>query len=42
VSPWGQQAKGLKTRHNKRTNAMILQRRKNKRILRLEIQCLVR
>jgi large subunit ribosomal protein L2 len=30
VSPWGQNAKGLKTRHNKRTDHMILQRRKNK------------
>ena len=30
VSPWGQNAKGLKTRHNKRTDRMILQRRKNK------------
>jgi large subunit ribosomal protein L2 len=42
VSPWGQQTKGKKTRHNKRTDGMILQRRKNKRHLRLEIQCLVR
>ena len=30
VSPWGQQAKGLKTRHNKRTDNMIVQRRKNR------------
>ena len=30
VSPWGQNAKGLKTRHNKRTDHMILQRHKNK------------
>jgi large subunit ribosomal protein L2 len=28
VSPWGWQTKGKKTRHNKRTNSMILQRRK--------------
>jgi len=31
VSPWGQQAKGLKTRHNKRTDNMIVQRRKNRK-----------
>lgn len=30
VSPWGQNAKGLKTRHNKRTEHMIVQRRRNK------------
>lgn len=28
VSPWGQPAKGYRTRHNKRTNSMIIQRRK--------------
>jgi large subunit ribosomal protein L2 len=28
VSPWGQPAKGLKTRHNKRTNKFIIKRRK--------------
>ena len=28
VSPWGQQAKGLKTRQNKRTNKFIVRRRK--------------
>ena len=28
VSPWGWQTKGRKTRHNKRTNSMIVQRRK--------------
>jgi large subunit ribosomal protein L2 len=27
VSPWGQPAKGLRTRHNKRTNNMIVRRR---------------
>ena len=32
VSPWGWQTKGKKTRQNKRTDGMILQRRKNKRI----------
>ena len=32
VSPWGLQTKGKKTRHNKRTDSMIVQRRKNKRI----------
>jgi len=31
VSPWGQQTKGLKTRHNKRTDNMIVQRRKNRK-----------
>ena len=30
VSPWGQNTKGLKTRHNKRTDGMIVQRRKNR------------
>src|SRR6266513_719100 len=30
VSPWGQNAKGLKTRHNKRTDNMIVQRRQNR------------
>jgi large subunit ribosomal protein L2 len=30
VSPWGQNTKGLKTRHNKRTDHMIIQRRRNK------------
>ena len=28
VSPWGQSAKGLKTRNNKRTNKYIISRRK--------------
>ncbi len=28
VSPWGQPAKGYKTRHNKRTTSMIVRRRK--------------
>jgi large subunit ribosomal protein L2 len=28
VSPWGWQTKGKKTRHNKRTNSLIVQRRK--------------
>jgi large subunit ribosomal protein L2 len=32
VSPWGLQTKGKKTRHNKRTDSMIVQRRKNKRL----------
>ena len=32
VSPWGLQTKGKKTRRNKRTDSMIVQRRKNKRI----------
>ncbi len=31
VSPWGQKAKGLKTRKNKRTQPFIVQRRKNKK-----------
>jgi large subunit ribosomal protein L2 len=30
VSPWGQSAKGLKTRNNKRTNKYIISRRKNR------------
>lgn len=30
VSPWGWKTKGLKTRHNKRTDGMIVQRRKNR------------
>jgi large subunit ribosomal protein L2 len=30
VSPWGWKTKGKKTRHNKRTDNMIVQRRKNK------------
>tara|TARA_Y100000590_G_scaffold445254_1_gene577125 strand:- start:588 stop:1418 length:831 start_codon:yes stop_codon:yes gene_type:complete len=30
VSPWGQSAKGLKTRKNKRTNKFIISRRKGK------------
>jgi large subunit ribosomal protein L2 len=30
VSPWGQNAKGLKTRTNKRTSNMIVQRRQNR------------
>jgi large subunit ribosomal protein L2 len=30
VSPWGWNTKGLKTRHNKRTDSMIVQRRRNK------------
>jgi large subunit ribosomal protein L2 len=30
VSPWGQNAKGLKTRTNKRTTHMIVQRRQNR------------
>jgi len=30
VSPWGWNTKGLKTRHNKRTDHMIVQRRRNK------------
>jgi len=30
VSPWGWNTKGLKTRHNKRTDYMIVQRRRNK------------
>ena len=31
VSPWGQSAKGLKTRNNKRTNKYIITRRKKRR-----------
>ena len=31
VSPWGQGAKGLKTRNNKRTNKFIISRRKKRR-----------
>ena len=31
VSPWGQQTKGYKTRHNKRTDSMIVQRRRKHR-----------
>ena len=31
VSPWGQSAKGLKTRNNKRTNKYIISRRKKRR-----------
>ncbi len=34
VSPWGLQTKGKKTRRNKRTDGMIVQRRKNKRHVR--------
>ena len=34
VSPWGLQTKGKKTRRNKRTDGMIVQRRKNKRFRR--------
>ena len=30
VSPWGQSAKGLKTRKNKRTNKYIISRRKKR------------
>jgi large subunit ribosomal protein L2 len=30
VSPWGQNAKGLKTRHNKSTDRMIVRRRRVK------------
>ena len=30
VSPWGQSAKGLKTRNNKRTNKFIISRRRKK------------
>jgi large subunit ribosomal protein L2 len=30
VSPWGWNTKGLKTRRNKRTDSMIVQRRQNK------------
>ncbi len=31
VSPWGTPAKGYKTRHNKRTDGMIVRRRKSKK-----------
>lgn len=31
TSPWGQKAKGLKTRHNKRTDNMIVRRRRAKK-----------
>ena len=31
VSPWGQSAKGLKTRKNKRTNKYIISRRKKRK-----------
>ena len=31
VSPWGQSAKGLKTRKNKKTNKFIISRRKKKK-----------
>jgi len=31
VSPWGIPTKGYKTRKNKRTDKMIVQRRNNKR-----------
>ena len=31
VSPWGQSAKGLKTRNNKRTNKFMISRRKKRR-----------
>jgi len=30
VSPWGQSAKGLKTRHNKKTDKYIISRRKKR------------
>jgi large subunit ribosomal protein L2 len=30
-SPWGQPTKGYKTRHNKRTDRWIVQRRKKKK-----------
>ena len=30
VSPWGQSAKGLKTRNNKRTNKFIISKRKKR------------
>jgi large subunit ribosomal protein L2 len=30
VSPWGQSAKGLKTRNNKRTNKYIISERKKR------------
>ena len=31
VSPWGQSAKGLKTRNNKRTDKYIIRRRKRRK-----------
>jgi large subunit ribosomal protein L2 len=31
TSPWGQKSKGLKTRHNKRTDNMIIRRRRAKK-----------
>ena len=31
TSPWGQKSKGLKTRHNKRTDSMIIRRRRAKK-----------
>ena len=31
TSPWGQKSKGLKTRHNKRTESMIIRRRAKKK-----------
>ena len=31
TSPWGQKSKGLKTRHNKRTDSMIIRRRAKKK-----------
>ena len=31
TSPWGQKSKGLKTRHNKRTDSMIIRRAKKKK-----------
>jgi len=31
TSPWGQKSKGLKTRHNKRTDNMIIRRRAKKK-----------
>ena len=30
VSPWGQPTKGYRTRHNKRTDSMIIKRRNSK------------
>jgi large subunit ribosomal protein L2 len=32
VTPWGQNCKGLKTRHNKRTNSMIIKRRAKRKM----------
>jgi large subunit ribosomal protein L2 len=32
VTPWGQNCKGLKTRHNKRTNSMIVKRRAKRKM----------